>query len=105
MVMWLRWLMVAKQAPVGELVHATGAPGIAAHDPPYGEDRPADHPELAHGLDPVRRAARVIAAAGREIRGDDRPVEVERQQEGLAQQASGGGAGGRAFHVLRRPDP
>jgi hypothetical protein len=44
---------VAKQAPVRELVDPAGAPRVAAHDPPCGDDRAADHPELAHGLNGV----------------------------------------------------
>ena len=91
---------VAEQAPVGELIDAAVTPGIAAHDPPYGEDRPPDHTELSHGLHGVARTARVITAAGAQIGGDQPAVCVHGQQKGLAKQVRQGGQ--RAFHVLRR---
>ena len=94
---------VAKQPPIGQLVDPAGAPGVTAHDPPYGEDRSPDHSELAHRLHGVAGAARVIAAARLEIGRDQPPVGVQGQQERLPEQAGGrGDRGFGAFHVLRR---
>ena len=49
--------VVAEQAPVGELVDAAEAPRVAAQQAPAGDDRAADHAQLAHGLRPRRRSS------------------------------------------------
>ena len=97
-------LVVAKQAPIGELVDAAGAPGLQrttlhtariVPGPPRARAPPAPRTSSSSG--------NTGSAASRF--GEITPDRVEREQEGLAQQASGRGGGGRAFHVLRRPDP
>src|SRR5437764_14722511 len=52
------------------VVDAAVAPGVAAEQPPAGEDRPLQEPVLAQSVERVLRAGRVVLAAVPEQRAD-----------------------------------
>src|SRR5207237_7635625 len=72
------------------VVDPAAAPGIAAKQPPAGEDRPAEEPVMPHRIERVLRAARVVLAAAA-------PEHAQRPAVGIDQPESR--VGGRAQGV------
>src|SRR5690349_3357572 len=72
----------------GDRVVATGRPGVAARQPAHREPAAADAPVLAHGLEGVRRAARVVAADLAVERADDRAVGAQQPDQDVLHDAA-----------------
>src|SRR5206468_704691 len=70
-------------------VDAAATPRVAPHYTPCGQQPAADHAVLPHRLERVLRARRVVAAVRPQCGRDNPPVEVEGQQQELADDPHG----------------
>src|SRR5215204_37166 len=82
----------AEQLLVLDEIHAAMAPGVAAQDPPGGQDGTAQHTVAPERLDGVLGAARMVLAARRSPRRDGPLVEAHRRRRYRAQGTHGAGS-------------